>query len=68
MRAAGVARAEPLARSAIEETGLGRLRDKVDKNIFAARRTVGVEDLAPTAFAGDHGLAIEDWMPWGVVA
>jgi len=68
MRTAGIANAEPLARSAFEETGLGRFRDKVDKNVFAAERTVGVEDLGPAAFAGDHGLAVEDWMPWGVVA
>jgi propionaldehyde dehydrogenase len=68
MREAAVANAEPLARSAFEETGLGRFRDKVDKHVFAARRTAGIEDLAPTAFSGDHGLAVEDWMPWGVVA
>lgn len=68
MRKAGVVEAEDLARSAYEETGLGRFRDKVDKNVFAATRTVGVEDLAPNAFAGDHGLAVEDHLPWGVVA
>lgn len=68
IRAVGVEHAEPLARSAHEETRLGRFRDKVDKNVFAATRTVGVEDLEPRAFAGDHGLAVEDYLPWGVVA
>ena len=68
MRAAGVANAERLARSAFEETGLGRFRDKVEKNVFAAQRSAGVEDLAANAFAGDFGFAIEDWLPWGVVA
>jgi propionaldehyde dehydrogenase len=68
MRAAAVREAEPLARSALRESGLGRLRDKVDKNVFAATRTAGVEDLATTAFAGDHGHTLEDSLPWGVVA
>lgn len=68
IRAAGVANAERLARSAFDETGLGRFRDKVEKNIFAATRTLGMEDLEPKAFAGDHGVAVEDYLPWGVVA
>ncbi len=68
IRAAGVASAERLARSAYEETGLGRFRDKVEKNVFAATRTLGMEDLEPRAFAGDHGVAVEDHLPWGVVA
>jgi propionaldehyde dehydrogenase len=68
MRRAAVANAEPLARSAFEETQLGRFRDKIDKNVFAATRTAGIEDLAPSAFSGDHGLTVEDWLPWGVVA
>ncbi len=68
MRRAGVANAERLARSAYEETALGRLRDKVEKNVFAATRTLGVEDLEARAFTGDHGLAVEDTLPWGVIA
>ena len=68
MRAAAVREAEPLARSAHQESGLGRPRDKVDKNVFAATRTAGVEDLRTTAFAGDFGHTLEDALPWGVVA
>jgi propionaldehyde dehydrogenase len=68
MRRAGAAQAEPLARSAHQETSLGRYLDKVGKNVFAATRTLGVEDLRPTAFSGDHGLAVEDTLPWGLVA
>lgn len=68
IRAASVGNAERLGRSAFEETGLGRFRDKVDKNVFAATRTLGVEDLEPKAFAGDFGVAVEDYLPWGVVA
>ena len=68
MRAAVIREAEPLARSAHRESGLGRLRDKAEKNVFAATRTVGVEDLETTALAGDHGYTLEDSLPWGVVA
>ncbi len=68
MRATGVEHAERFARSAHEETGLGRYLDKVGKNVFAATRTLGVEDLSPKAFSGDHGYAIEDTLPWGLVA
>ncbi len=68
IREVGVEQAEALARSAHQETGLGRFRDKVDKNVFAAKRTLGVEDLEPRAFAGDFGVAVEDHLPWGVVA
>ena len=63
----GLRHAEELARHAHEETGLGRVRDKVGKNEFAARASLGVEDLETRAFAGEHGLTLEDWVPWGVV-
>jgi acyl-CoA reductase-like NAD-dependent aldehyde dehydrogenase len=68
IREMGVATAEELARHAHEETGLGRVRDKIAKNEFAAAASLGVEDLEPRAFAGEHGLTVEDWLPWGVVA
>ena len=67
VREAGLRHAEELARHAHEETGLGRVRDKIGKNEFAARASLGVEDLETRAFAGEHGLALEDWVPWGVV-
>jgi acyl-CoA reductase-like NAD-dependent aldehyde dehydrogenase len=69
IRAMGLATAEELARAAHEETGLGRVRDKIAKNEFAATASLGVEDLAePRTFAGAHGLTVEDWLPWGVIA
>jgi acyl-CoA reductase-like NAD-dependent aldehyde dehydrogenase len=67
IREMGLANAEELARQAHEETGLGRVRDKIAKNQFAASASLGVEDLEPRAFAGEHGLTVEDWLPWGVV-
>ncbi len=69
IRRCGNEHAESLAQMAHDETGLGRVRDKVAKNQLAANVSVGVEDFErPAAFAGEHGLTIEDWLPWGVVA
>lgn len=69
IRQVGLDHAEPLARAAHEETGLGRVRDKIAKMQLAAARSVGTEDFdEPRAFAGPNGLTIEDWLPWGVVA
>jgi len=69
IRKVGHEQAETLARAAHEETGLGRVRDKVAKMHLAAERSVGTEDFdEPRAFAGQYGLTIEDWLPWGVVA
>ena len=56
-----------LSRLAVEETGLGRVEDKVKKNTLAIVKTPGVEDLGPTAFSGDDGLTIEERAPYGVI-
>lgn len=67
MRQAARKEAENLARLAHEETGLGRWKDKVQKNMLAADKTPGVEDLQPTAYTGDHGLTLVERAPYGVV-
>ncbi len=58
MRRAALGNAERLSVMAVEETGLGRVEDKIRKNTLVARRTPGLEDLRPVAFSGDHGLTI----------
>src|SRR5262245_311236 len=45
-----------LAEVAVEETGLGRVDDKILKNRIVNERTPGTEDPAPVAWAGDHGI------------
>ena len=60
--------AEEFARMAQEETGMGRVEDKILKHHNAARFTPGLEDLEPRAFSGDKGLVVEDYAPYGVVA
>lgn len=56
-----------LSQMALEETGLGRVEDKVKKNILATNKTPGVEDLHPTAFTGDNGLTLIELAPYGVI-
>ncbi len=67
MRARALTQNERWARMAVDETGLGRVEDKVVKNALAAARTPGLEDLAPEAVSGDHGLTLEELAPWGVI-
>jgi acyl-CoA reductase-like NAD-dependent aldehyde dehydrogenase len=67
IRQAMVEHAAALARSAHEETGLGRLEDKVVKNLLVAEKTPGLEDLSPQAVTGDHGLSLIEPAPFGVI-
>jgi len=68
VRARAHAESARWAAMAVEETGLGRVEDKIAKNRLAAEKTPGVEDLVPTAFSGDRGLTLEELAPWGVIA
>ncbi len=68
MREAALANARPLSEMAVKETGLGRVEDKIMKNILAARKTPGTEDLCPRVFTGDHGLTLVEMAPYGVIA
>lgn len=67
MRNAARVQARPLASHAVTETGLGRVEDKVQKNLFAANKTPGVEDIVTISWSGDQGLTIVERAPWGVV-
>jgi acyl-CoA reductase-like NAD-dependent aldehyde dehydrogenase len=67
MRKVSCDHAEELSRLALDETGLGRYEDKVNKNLLAAARTPGVEDLEPDAVSGDHGVTIVERAPYGVI-
>jgi acyl-CoA reductase-like NAD-dependent aldehyde dehydrogenase len=67
MRRVCLENAERLARMAVDETGLGRVEDKIRKNILVATKTPGLEDLAPVAFSGDHGLTLVERAPYGVI-
>lgn len=61
------AHVKDLARMAVEETKMGRVDDKITKNLLAINKTPGIEDLRPTAFTGDDGLTMLEHAPWGVI-
>ena len=67
MRKAAIDNAEPLARLAHEETGYGRVADKIAKNLLAARRTPGIEDLTTRCETGDTGMMLIEQAPFGVI-
>src|SRR5499427_1327413 len=63
-----IASLQILSEVAVEETGLGRVEDKILKNRLVAERTPGIEDLEPVAWTGDHGLTLLERAPYGVIA
>lgn len=67
MRETSIQHAEELAQIAVQETGLGRVEDKKAKNILAAKKTPGVEDLVSTSYTGDHGLTLVEYAPMGLM-
>ena len=56
-----------LAEIAVEETGLGRVEDKIKKNLLVIHKTPGPEILQPIAYTGDAGLALIERAPFGVI-
>jgi aldehyde dehydrogenase len=62
-----VEEAADLAKAAHEETGLGRVEDKVVKNLLVTEKTPGLEVLYPEATTGDHGLTLLEPAPFGVI-
>jgi aldehyde dehydrogenase len=67
MRQAATENAQVLARSAWQETGMGRWEDKQAKNLLVAERTPGTEVLQATAWTGDRGLTLVERAPYGVI-
>jgi aldehyde dehydrogenase len=51
----------------LEETQIGRLDHKIEK-LKIIRLVPGVEWLRPDARSGDHGIMLEEYTPFGVVA
>lgn len=62
-----LAEAENLAKLGVEETGMGRVSDKIIKHQLVANKTPGTEDLHPSAFSGDCGLTLVEMAPYGVI-
>ncbi|MFV1967134.1 MAG: aldehyde dehydrogenase family protein [Pirellulaceae bacterium] len=51
----------------MEETKIGRLEHKFDKLKTLGERSPGVEFLRSEVFSGDHGLAVIEHAPFGVI-
>ncbi len=68
IRRAARINARRLAEMAVDETGMGRIEDKVKKNLLVADRTPGPEILSPSAISGDMGLTLVENAAWGVIA
>ncbi len=51
----------------MEETKIGRLQHKIEKLRTLGQRTPGVEFLRSEVFSGDHGLAVIEHAPFGVI-
>jgi acyl-CoA reductase-like NAD-dependent aldehyde dehydrogenase len=68
MRKVTADNARELSERAVQETGLGRVDDKIQKNLLCAWKTPGVEILDdPETFTGDGGLAMTERAAFGVI-
>lgn len=67
MRRISLAHAEELAELACQETGMGRVSDKIEKNRLVAAKTPGTDALQPRAYTGDRGMTLIERAPYGVV-
>jgi len=61
------ANAEAWGKIELEETKIGRLDHKIEK-LKIIKLVPGVEWLNPYARSGDHGITLEEYTPFGVVA
>ncbi len=67
MRRAARKNAEKLAKEARKETGMGRWKDKLKKNLLVVDKTPGLEDLQSEVFTGAHGVSLTERIPFGVI-
>ncbi len=56
-----------MSEEAVNETGLGRIDDKIKKNLLVIDKTPGPEILLPEVFTGDDGLALVEYASFGVL-
>jgi aldehyde dehydrogenase len=67
IRRISIASAVELGTMEMEETKIGRLEHKIEKLKTLGEKTPGVEFLRTEAFSGDHGLAVIEHAPFGVI-
>ena len=67
IRAAMRPRVQELAQKTVEETGMGRVADKVLKLNLTLDKTPGVEDLVTECETGDNGMTLYELSAYGVI-
>jgi len=67
MRSVAMKNVKRLSEMAREETGFGKVEDKILKNILAIEKTPGIEDIVSVTYTGDHGLTLVEGAPYGVI-
>ncbi|WP_164103169.1 aldehyde dehydrogenase family protein [Candidatus Laterigemmans baculatus] len=67
IRRISIDQCEELGLMEMQETGVGRPEHKIEKLKALGEMTPGVEFLETQAFSGDHGLAIVERAPFGVI-
>ncbi len=67
IRRISIEQAVELGTMEMNETKIGRLPHKIEKLRTLGERTPGVEFLRTEAFSGDHGLAVVERAPFGVI-
>lgn len=67
IRVCARAHVEEWCHKIVEETGMGRYEDKVEKHLAAINKTPGPECLTTDAISGDAGLMLEEYAPFGVI-
>lgn len=66
IRKKGFETLERLAKMDVEETGYGRVEDKMMRTKVMLEKTPGTEDIKPEALAGDNGITLVERVPFGV--
>lgn len=67
MRQAGREYSTVMAEMAVEETGMGRVEDKILKNILNSDKAPGTSAIETGAWSGDGGLTVTEYAPYGVI-
>lgn len=67
IRKATLEHAQTLAEMGVQETGMGRVTDKIIKHQLVAEKTPGTEVLQPEAYSGDRGLTLVEQGPYGII-
>ena len=68
IREIAITQCEELGLMEMEETGIGRPEHKIEKLRTLGQLSPGVEFLETKAFSGDHGIALVERAPFGVIA